>query len=36
MTRLIITLPLIALLAGCSTTEGFVQDVEDVTNALLR
>jgi predicted small secreted protein len=36
MTRLMLALPLIAALTGCATTEGFVQDVEDVTNAVIR
>ena len=36
MTRLILALPLITALTGCATTEGFVQDVEDVTNAVIR
>lgn len=36
MTRLMLILPLIAALAGCATTKGFVQDVEDVTNAVIR
>jgi len=36
MTRLLLALPLIAALASCETTKGFVQDVEDVTTAVIR
>lgn len=36
MTRLLLALTLLATLAGCETTKGFVQDVEDVTTAAIR
>ena len=35
MTRIAMILPLLATLAGCETTEGFVSDVENATQAVI-